>query len=685
MWRRSYWVLITYVKRPLSWLLAVAIMLCVVVPFFLIDGKVRSVANDVVSGDAICTFEQLELVLKSNPAMPVELDYRQLFGQATQKVFPVPRGEPLHIGPQEQALIHAALKPIEDLQNVIAMEAGYAVDQATINRIAKFKTLKRLSIFADLGYESLDLRPLSNLVELEELQLGAVNRVDSLKPLVDLPSLRMLGIGQAMILHKHGLDDLANLPHLQVISLPDLRSFPGLQETVGKLKESKTLQRINYGVSWDDADTLAEVQSQVVGIRVAPTKSRGARHVVLFFALLAAAAVGFPTTQLAGQLSLPSSYLAPHYRAPHYLVAGLMIATLTLGSIVGLIYVGANVLTASSLMLCAGGLNFWGATRMPSKGYVTTKTGFVNLLIALPIGTAPYLVLASGFFRPMWIENYLMSGQVLLPLVCLMSAAWLGWLGYRNLESRLRTRAELGLPVVLTFRDLQAQSVDWAHIPSSTVPLKVQLPMGMKLPIVAKAALAVILLSMPLRALGYDDLGRMALMTCLGAAFVCVYLTGVKWWQDMPYFAATTIRPPDRTGHVHRLMQEVRSDMYGFMPLWLACVIAIGLLGPWQFEGLEIRLLHGFVAVASVALAVYAAILWVLTIRNMIGIAIVLFICYLPCSLMMMEIAVLDRFASPLFSAITIILSGGAVAAISIIAIMLVKRHFVRVEWGRFN
>ncbi len=174
-------------------------------------------------------------------------------------------------------------------------------------------------------------------------------------------------------------------------------------------------------------------------------------------------------------------------------------------------------------------------------------------------------------------------------------------------------------------------------------------------------------------------------MTCLGAALVCIYLTGVKWWQEMPYFAATTIRPPDRMGHVNRLMQGVSSDIYGFIPLWLACVIAIGLLGPWQLEGIGIRLLHSFVAVASVTLAVYAALLWVLTIRSVIGIAIVLIVCYLPCSMMMMEIAVLDRFTSPLHSAITIILSGGAVAAISIIAIILVRRHFVRVEWGRFH
>ena len=684
MWTRSYWVLLTYVKRPLSWLFVVATMLCVFVPYFLIDSEVQSVEHEVVSGDAIRTFEQLELVLASDPAKAVDLDYRQLFGLATQKVFRVSRGATRHIGPEEQALIHAALEPVEGLQNVITMEAGYAVDQATIHRIAKFKTLKRLSIFADLGYESLDLQPLSNLAELEELQLGVVNRVDSLKPLAELPSLHTLGIGYGMILQKHGLDELARMPHLQTLSLPDLSSFPGLQDTVSKLVKCPKLRRIHYGISWDDADTLAQVQSQVADIHVEPSKFRPARHVALFFALLAVAMAAFPTSQLAGQLSLPSSWLAPLYRAPHYLVAGLLMAILVVGAIIGVVSVGANAWTTSSLILCFGSVLTWSSTRFPSTGKVTTKTGLFNLLIALPIGALPFLVLASRFFRPMLVEDYLMPGHVLIPIAFIAIAACMSWFAFSNLQSRLRERLERGLPVVLSFHDLQAQSAQWPQTSYSREPGSRQLPAGMQLPIVAKAALAVTLISIPMRALGYDDLGRMALMTSLGAAFVCVFLTGVKWWQDMPYFAATTIRPPNRMGHVNRLMQGVSSDIYGFMPLWLACVIAIGLLGPWQLEGIGIRLLHSFVAVASVTLAVYAAILWVLTIRSVIGIAIVLLICYLTCSMMMMEIALLDRFASPLHAAITIILSGGAVAAISIIAIILLRRYLVRVEWARF-
>ena len=138
-------------------------------------------------------------------------------------------------------------------------------------------------------------------------------------------------------------------------------------------------------------------------------------------------------------------------------------------------------------------------------------------------------------------------------------------------------------------------------------------------------------------------------------------------------------------GHANRLMHGVRSDIYGFMPLWMACVIAIGLLGPWQFEGIGIRLFQSFVAVTSVTLAIYAALLWILMIRSVIGIAIVLVICNLPCSLMTMQIALLDRFASPLIPAITIVLLGCAIAAISFIAMILARRHLVRVEWASFG
>ena len=136
---------------------------------------------------------------------------------------------------------------------------------------------------------------------------------------------------------------------------------------------------------------------------------------------------------------------------------------------IGVVSVGANAWMISSLMLCIGSINLWSTSRLPNKGKVTNKTGLVNLLIALPIGAFPFLVLASRFFRPMLVEDYLMSGHVLIPIAFFAIAACLSWLAFGNLQSRLRERLEFGLPVVLCFHDLQAQSAEWAQTPFSAV------------------------------------------------------------------------------------------------------------------------------------------------------------------------------------------------------------------------
>ncbi len=99
----------------------------------------------------------------------------------------------------------------------------------------------------------------------------------------------------------------------------------------------------------------------------------------------------------------------------------------------------------------------------------------------------------------------------------------------------------------------------------------------------------------------------MALSTCIGAALVLRLLDGIEVVAGDALLCCHDDKPPDRIGHVRRLMNGVRSDLLSLAPLLVACVFAIGLIGPWQFEGLGIRLLHGLVAVASVTLAVYAA------------------------------------------------------------------------------
>ena len=221
MWKRSYWVLMTYIKRPLFWLYTVMLVgagigywtIALAMPSF-------SMIDDVPQGEAIGTFSQLNSVLDNDPSQPVALDYGSLYTKATCQEFPYPRSSPFHIGTEEHAVIHAALKSVEKLTNVVSFAAGYRVDQATIERIAKFSKLKRLSFLVDLRHDTLDLQPLTNLHELEEIQFGLVSHVASLEPLVELPKLEKLAIGVPMLVRKNGLDSIAKLPHLRVLSLP---------------------------------------------------------------------------------------------------------------------------------------------------------------------------------------------------------------------------------------------------------------------------------------------------------------------------------------------------------------------------------------------------------------------------------------------------------------------------------
>ena len=348
MWTRSYWVLMTYIKRPLFWLTTVMLAGAIAFYFGLALSEQKShirTVDNVLQGEAVRTFSQLTSVLNNDPSQPVELDYGSLYREA-------------HIGTEEHAVIHAALKSVEKLTNVVSLTAGRGVDQATIERIAKFPKLKRLSILADLGYDTLDLQPLTNLHELEEIQFGFVSRVASLGPLSELPKLEKLAIGAPMLIHNHGFDSIAKLPHLRVLSLPDFTSNPGLHGTVGTLAKSDSLKTIHYKVSRDQSEVISAVQSQLTGIQVKPSMYRFGRQVALFITLFLATVLGYLGMHVTGQFSLPASRLAPNFRSSHYLVAGVLSAALVVLLTGLLARVGVDVLTALSLMVALRYVSF---------------------------------------------------------------------------------------------------------------------------------------------------------------------------------------------------------------------------------------------------------------------------------------------------------------------------------------
>ena len=59
----------------------------------------------------------------------------------------------------------------------------------------------------------------------------------------------------------------------------------------------------------------------------------------------------------------------------------------------------------------------------------------------------------------MLVEDFLMSGHILIPVLFIVIAAWLARLAYQNLETALEARLEKGMPAMLSMQDMQAASL----------------------------------------------------------------------------------------------------------------------------------------------------------------------------------------------------------------------------------
>ena len=81
-------------------------------------------------------------------------------------------------------------------------------------------------------------------------------------------------------------------------------------------------------------------------------------------------------------------------------------------------------------------------------------------MLSLILSLLPLLaLLVFGSNRPMLVEDFLMSGHILIPVLFIVIAAWLARLAYQNLETALEARLEKGMPAMLSMQDMQAASL----------------------------------------------------------------------------------------------------------------------------------------------------------------------------------------------------------------------------------
>ena len=187
-----------------------------------------------------------------------------------------------------------------------------------------------------------------------------------------------------------------------------------------------------------------------------------------------------------------------------------------------------------------------------------------------------------------------------------------------------------------------------------------------------------------LLAFGYDKGAQGLPLGCLVASVLCIYLIGVKWWKEMPYLASAITRPPNRVRHVERLMHSIAKDFVGLTPLLLANIVAISLVGGLRLDGIGYRIVSGIAVVSSVSIAAYAMTLWIIAIRSIIGVIVLVFICYIPCSIVTAALVIPENIFAPSWKTLGIVLAACVISAFAVVAIILARRHFHRVEWARF-
>ena len=68
----------------------------------------------------------------------------------------------------------------------------------------------------------------------------------------------------------------------------------------------------------------------------------------------------------------------------------------------------------------------------------------------------------------------------------------------------------------------------------------------------------------------------------------------------------------------------------------------------------------------------------------MIGVIVLVFICYIPCSMMVAVMVMPKDIFATSGKTLGIVLAACVISAFAVVAIILARRYFHRVEWARF-
>lgn len=699
--KRYYWIWMTYVTRPMMWVFALCTIGALAIAIF---AKSSHFSNPGESDDyskiklPIITADQPILDSRSallefaNKTDSVQIRLGRVLSGDFEDLYKRKRqanpGQSVYISSEELDAAAAEMEDVHFPENVEAISID-GRGRKFLPRIAELESLKRMEFKSSFSNEKLDLTLLSSLKNLEMLQLGFIYSIDSLSPLRELPKLHTLAIKHIGVVTKERMGEVASLPALKTLHLPNVSEKEFALAAITELDRSSSLQSIFVDVPLSKSEMLAKIQSRVPNINVRSSQYYLYRLVLFAFAVWVAAILSFVGMHIVGQFSMPQAQLVPGYRTAHQWFTWALLITI--------------LLLLSGLVCLLGGAKFSPVLAALS---FTAISCICSSVISVPLARPSRLsicrriacvclgiVCLFWFVRhPNVLEEYLMGTTHWIAIILIALAAAFAVLAGRRMNALARARYASGRPLVLSMQDLQhiVANQNFAGNEGAEGTTNPQQRFENMVPLLGIVAIIAVIV----RTMWGDQLfgsrgpGAMLQGQIVGGTLFLwifiVFLIGAKWWQRMPYFASRITRPPSRTSHVEFILDGVRNDLaFQLGPICIAILILAVTAPFWQTENLVVRGIASILFVIAMTTVCYAAVLWGLIIRTFVGLIVLIVVLWfaVPTCTAILTIPGVDQASG--LPAYRVIISAMVMTGLAATAVWYVKRKYVALEWGR--
>ena len=683
---RFCWILVTFLTRPLLWLMVLAMIGGGIYLYNMSSDEYETATPEVFhSMTPIRSTTELERVSQSARNVGIEIDWGGLSSEQVLMTVARPGSGSTRISDEQHDEINQRLNRLRLPENVVAIRThSWSVDQDLIDHLGTIKSLRRLGFLVQYSSDPLDLSPLANLLDLRLLDLGiGSSGSTSLAPLKDLPKLSTLLMGSQQWVRERTMSEVAELPHLTTLYLPDISENKTAMSALSQLGRSSSLNEIRVAISLDQPEKLAAVQSAVGDIPVRSCMYFPSRVYALVYALWASLIIGSIGIHLIGLFSLPLAELAPKYQAAHQRVVWTVIGALVVVLTIVVCWFGAKWYAVISIIgmctMAGAGDSVLATNRMGARRGLRGWLTFIGTVMF-------FLALIMAWRKPLLAEQYLMGG---LPLLCVVFTAIAAYAGLHTsvaLNALCRTGLAQARPLILSMQDMQRANLEMQRRKNESMstaePFENQRKVAIWLSYGTLGAFALWYFA-PEPLYGYNAANYMAMATLFITLFALA-LVGTKWWHRVPYLAAMITRPPSKRQQVRKLFIAIGADFLRLWPLALANLLFLMNAPLLSSDSLIARTLVSGVVVFSTAGIFYAVTLWALTIRSMLGVIILGISIHLGVTFLAVSTVAFGATMEEVLPLQYLMIAAVLIALVAAGLFAGARAYFATLEWGRF-